>query len=81
MSKTDERRWFWWVLAALVLGFAASFFYFQRPSGPTPFGTSGAERTRPPFPKGGALPGVPQRGHLQPARLPPDPKLDRGQSK
>lgn len=82
MSKTDERRWLWWVLGVLVLGLAASFFLFQRPAaGPTTIGGSGVELRRTPFPKGGMLPEIPQRGHLQPGRLPPDPKLDRGQSK
>jgi hypothetical protein len=82
MSNTNERRWLWWVLGVLVLGLAASFFFFQSTSGPTTIGNSGAERTRLPFPKSGALPEVPLRSHVKPAqRLAPDPKFDRGQSK
>jgi hypothetical protein len=81
MGNADERRWLWWVLGVLVLGLAASFFFFQPTSGPSTLGNSGAERTRPPFPKGGVLPEVPQRSHMKPQRLAPDPNFDRGQSK
>lgn len=81
MSKTDERRWLWWVLGVLVLGLAASFFFFQRPTGPTTIGNSGAERTRTPFPKGGPLLDLPRRPVQPSQRSLPDPKFDRGEGK
>ncbi|HVZ36203.1 MAG TPA: hypothetical protein VG963_27435 [Polyangiaceae bacterium] len=79
MSKQEDRRWRWWVLLALVLGFVAGFFILRTGTDSLPLENSA--RAHKQFPQQ-AAPVLPQHGRVErPRRSGSQPQIDLGDGK
>jgi hypothetical protein len=79
MANDGDRRWRWWVLLALVLGFVAGFFILRSGTGSLPLENS--ERAHRRFPQE-AAPVLPERGRVERVRRSgSQPQIDLGDRK